>query len=141
MNNFDKTTLTAQTEINAPIEKVWALWNTPEHIMQWNNPNADWHTRRVENDLRPGGKFLFAMALKDGSLNFDFTGTYDEVITNQLISYTLNDGRRSTIIFTTGAPVKLVETFEADNSQPITMQQQFCQAVLDGFKGYVEGMG
>jgi uncharacterized protein YndB with AHSA1/START domain len=139
MNNSDKTTLTAETEINAPIEKVWALWTTPEDIMQWNNPNADWHTPRVDNDLRPGGKFLFAMALKDGSLSFDFTGTYDEVITNQLISYTLNDGRCSTITFTAGTPVKLVETFEADNTQPVAMQQEFCQAVLDGFKGYVEG--
>ncbi|MDB4919666.1 SRPBCC domain-containing protein [Mucilaginibacter sp.] len=139
MNNSDKTTLTAETEINAPIEKVWALWTTPEDIMQWNNPNADWHTPRVENDLRPGGKFLFAMALKDGSLNFDFTGSYDEVITNKLISYTLNDGRRSTITFTSGTSVKLVEAFEADNTQPIATQQEFCQAVLDGFKGYVEG--
>ena len=138
MKNTNKTTLIAQTEINAPIEKVWALWTTPEDIMQWNNPNADWHTPRVENDLRPGGKFLFAMALKDGSLNFDFTGTYDEVITNQLICYTLNDGRRSTIIFIAGTPVKLVETFEPDKNHPLAMQQEFCQAVLDGFKRYVE---
>lgn len=138
MKNVRKTTLVAQTEINAPIEKVWALWNTPEDIMQWNNPNADWHTPHVENDLRPGGKFLFAMALKDGSLNFDFTGTYDEIITNQLICYTLNDGRRSTIIFIAGTPVKLVETFEPESSQPLDMQQEFCQAVLDGFKRYVE---
>jgi len=138
MSNTDKATLTAEVEINAPIEKVWAAWNTPKDIMQWNSPNADWHTPHVENDLRPGGKFLFAMALKDGSLNFDFTGTYDEVITHQFISYTLNDGRRSVITFTAGAPVKLVEIFEPDGGQPLAMQQEFCQAVLDRFKGYVE---
>jgi uncharacterized protein YndB with AHSA1/START domain len=133
MKSAHKTPLIAQIEINAPIEKVWALWTTPGDIMQWNNPDADWHPPHVENDLRPGGKFLFAMALKDGSLN------YNEVITNQLISYTLNDGRRSTIIFISGAPVKLVETFEAESSQPFEMQQEFCQAVLDGFKKYAEG--
>ncbi|MEO6980256.1 MAG: SRPBCC domain-containing protein [Mucilaginibacter sp.] len=138
MSNTNKTTLSAEIEINAPVEKVWELWTTPEDIKQWNTPNADWHTPHAENDLRPGGQFLFAMALKDGSLNFDFTGTYDEIITNRLIAYTLNDGRKSTIHFTDGNPVKLVEIFEADGSQPTDMQQQFCQAVLDGFKKYVE---
>lgn len=139
MSKADKTILNCEIEINAPIEKVWALWTTPEDIKQWNSPNADWHTTKVENDLRTGGIFLFAMALKDGSLNFDFTGVYDEVKTNELISYTLNDGRKSTITFTTGTPVKVVETFEVDKNQPIAMQKEFCQAVLDGFKKYVEG--
>ncbi|SHN21556.1 SRPBCC domain-containing protein [Mucilaginibacter sp. OK098] len=139
MNKVDKTTLNGEIEINAPIEKVWALWTTPEDIKQWNTPNTDWHTTKVENDLRPGGAFLFAMALKDGSLNFDFTGVYDDVKTNELISYTLNDGRKSTITFTSGNPVILAESFEADNTQPIAMQKEFCQAVLDGFKKYVEG--
>jgi len=138
MSNTEKTTLSAETEINAPIEKVWALWTNPEDIMHWNTPDANWHTPHAENDLRPGGQFLFAMALKDGSLNFDFTGIYDEVITNRLIAYTLNDGRKSTIHFTAGNPVKLVEIFEADDNQPAAMQQQFCQAVLHGFKKYVE---
>jgi uncharacterized protein YndB with AHSA1/START domain len=138
MSNSEKTTLSAEIKINAPIEKVWELWNTPEDIMQWNTPNADWYTSHAENDLRPGGQFLFAMALKDGSLNFDFTGTYDEVISNRLIAYTLNDGRKSTIHFTAGNTVKLVEIFEADDNQPAAMQQQFCQAVLDGFRKYVE---
>ena len=141
MSNADKITLSAEIEINAPVEKVWALWTTPEDIKQWNTPNADWHTPHAENDLRPGGRFLFAMALKDGSLDFDFTGTYDEVITNRLIAYTLNDGRKSTIHFSAGYPVKVVEIFEADASQPAAMQQEFCQAVLNGFKKYVEEKG
>jgi len=139
MNKVDKTILNCEIEINAPIEKVWALWTTPEDIKQWNSPNIDWLTTKVENDLRSGGAFLFAMALKDGSLNFDFTGVYDEVKINELISYTLNDSRKSTITFTAGSPVKVVETFEADKNQPIAMQKEFCQAVLDGFKKYVEG--
>ena len=138
MNKADKTILSGKIEINAPIEKVWDLWTSPEDIKRWNTPNADWHTTNVENDLRTGGTFLFAMALKDGSLNFDFTGIYDEVKTNELISYKLNDGRKATINFNAGSPVILTETFEADNNQPIAMQKEFCQAVLDGFKRYVE---
>ncbi|MEZ0130760.1 SRPBCC domain-containing protein [Flavobacterium sp. LBUM151] len=46
-----------QNTINAPIEKVWKLWTLPEHIKNWNNASADWHTPYVENDLKAGGKF------------------------------------------------------------------------------------
>lgn len=135
----DNLTITVQTEINAPIEKVWKLWNTPEDIMQWNNMSADWHTPNVDNDVRPGGKFLFVMGLKDGSFSFDFKGTYHEVEVNRLIAYTLDDGRKTTITFAGDGPVRLTETFEPENTQPVAMQRDFCQAVIDGFKKYVEG--
>ena len=95
MNSNDKTTLSAEIEINAPIEKVWALWTTPEDIMQWNNPNADWHTPRVENDLRPGGKFYTRMTGPDG---FDSSGTgcFLEVIEGEKVVWTnaLGEGWR-----------------------------------------------
>lgn len=138
MHTTEKTILTAEIEINATIEKVWKLWTSPEDIMQWNNLSDDWHNTKVENDLRAGGKFLFAMALKDGSFNFDFCGTYDEVKTNELIAYTLDDGRKTTVTFTAGSAVKLIETFEANNTDPVDMQKSFCQAVLDRFKKYAE---
>ena|ERR1700744_376607 len=131
-------TITVQTEINAPIDKVWKLWNTPEDIMQWNNMSAEWHTPKVENDLRAGGKFLFVMGLKDGSFSFDFEGTYDQVEINRLITYTLDDGRKTAITFTGSNPVILTEIFEPENTQPVDMQRDFCQAVVDGFKRYVE---
>ena len=94
MDTQNKTVLTAETLVNAPIEKVWELWTTPKHIMEWNNLSDEWHNTKIENDLRVGGRFLFAMALKNGRFNFDFLGTYDEVKTNALITYTLDDGRK-----------------------------------------------
>jgi uncharacterized protein YndB with AHSA1/START domain len=93
MSTTDKTILTAETEVNAPLEKVWELWTSPSAITEWNNLSDAWHNTNVENDLRLGGKFLFAMGLKNGSFKFDFCGTYDEVKTNELIAYTLDDGR------------------------------------------------
>src|ERR1700749_69889 len=99
------TRITVETEIRAPIEKVWAFWNNPADIAQWNNMSDEWHTPKVENDVRAGGRFLFVMGLKDGSFNFEFKGTYDEVEVNRLITYTLDDGRQTTITFEGGAPV------------------------------------
>jgi uncharacterized protein YndB with AHSA1/START domain len=138
MNQPTDTLLTAEVEINAPIEKVWELWSAPEAIMEWNNLSDDWYNTRVENDLRPGGRFLFVMGLKDGSFNFDFCGTYNSVQPHRLITYTLDDNRRTVITFSAGNPVKLTEAFEANTTDNIDMQRNFCQAVLDRFKRYVE---
>ncbi|HXV45080.1 MAG TPA: SRPBCC domain-containing protein [Nitrososphaera sp.] len=81
-----KKTITVQAVINAPVEKVWKLWTTPEHITKWNNASDDWHTPRAENDLRVGGKFLYRMEAKNGSIGFDFVGVYDEIRRNELIA-------------------------------------------------------
>lgn len=138
MSIADKITLTAETEIHAPIAKVWELWNNPEDIKQWNTPSADWLTPHAENDLRPGGRFLYVMEMKDGSFSFNFQGTYDEVKPYEFIRYTLDDGRRSTITFIDGSPVKLIENFEPDGNEPLDMQREFCKGVLDKFARYVE---
>lgn len=65
--------ITVQAVINAPVAKVWQLYTAPEHITQWNYASDDWHTPRAENDLKPGGKFLYRMEAKDGSFGFDFS--------------------------------------------------------------------
>lgn len=139
----DRTSISVEIEINAPIEKIWKLWNTPEDIMQWNNMSEEWQNLKVENDLRPGGKFLFVMGLKNGSFQFDFSGTYDEVKKFELISYTLDDGRKSIITFLQGENgreyVKVIEMFQPENTQPVERQREFCHAVLNSFRKYVEG--
>lgn len=137
MNN--QSAITVQSMINAPVEKVWALWTDPTHITKWAAPSDDWHTTRAENDLRTGGKFLSRMEAKDGSFGFDFAGVYDEVTTNQLIDYTLGDGRKVTITFSSeGDTTKIVQTFDPESENPVEMQQGGWQAILDNFKKYAE---
>ena len=70
---------TLKTKVDAPVNRVWECWTLPEHIIHWNHASEEWQTTRAENDLRPGGKFLFRMEAKDGSTGFDFTGIYTEV--------------------------------------------------------------
>ncbi len=139
METTSKTSITIENEVKSPVEKVWALWSAPEHIMKWNSASEDWHTTKAENDLRPGGKFLSRMEAKDGSFGFDFGGVYDEVVANKLITYTLGDDRKVKIVFTThGNSTKLVITFDAENQNPIEMQRGGWQAILDSFKKYTE---
>lgn len=134
-----KNVITVEAVVNAAVGKVWKLWTTPKHIIQWNNASDDWHTPSAENDLRPGGEFTSRMAAKDGSVAFDFKGTYDEVIENQLISYTLEDGRKVKITFSNnGTETKVVETFEAEEVNSLELQKEGWQAILNNFKKYVE---
>jgi uncharacterized protein YndB with AHSA1/START domain len=138
MSDAAKTTLEASVNVNAPIEKVWELWTNPEDIKHWNNISDDWHTSKVENDVREGGEFLYVMGLKDGSFNFNFTGTYTEVKVNERMAYTLDDNRKSIITFTGSNPVKITEAFEPNANDSIDMQRDFCQTVLNTFKAYAE---
>ena len=79
------------------------------------------------------------MAARDGSFGFDFFGVYDEVIPERKIAYTMGDGRKVTVEFAaTDAGVEITETFEAEESNPLEMQRDGWQAILDHFKRYVE---
>jgi uncharacterized protein YndB with AHSA1/START domain len=138
---MDETkTITIKVIINAPVEQVWKLYTEPEHVMKWNNASNDWHTPRAENDLKVGGKFLYRMEAKDGSSGFDFEGTYEQVKTDELIVYSLTDGRKVEVIFIkdNDARTKMATTFEAENANSIEMQHDGWQAILNNFKKYVE---
>lgn len=133
-------TITVENTVNAPVEKVWEFWTGPEHITKWSNASDDWHTPFAENDLRTGGKFMSRMEAKDGSFGFDFGGVYDDVVTHERIAYTMGDGRKVAIAFSSnGNETKVTETFEPENQNPLEMQQAGWQAILDNFKKYTEG--
>jgi uncharacterized protein YndB with AHSA1/START domain len=134
-----KTRVTVQAVVQAPVEKVWKIWSEPEHITKWNQASETWHSPRAENDLRVGGKFLTRMEAKDGSMGFDFGGVYDVVKLHEEISYTMGDGRRVDITFTgQGNETKIVEIFDAESTHSIEMQQAGWQAIMDNFKSYAE---
>lgn len=135
----NKTNVTIQTTINAPAEKVWEYFTNPEHITKWNHASDDWHSPKAENDLRPGGKFNYRMEAKDGSFGFDFWGVYDIVETNETISYTMGDDRKVNINFSGDNNSTTVKsTFEAESSNPVEMQKNGWQTILDNFKKYTE---
>lgn len=139
MATQEKTVLTVKASVKAPVEKVWNYWNTPAHITQWNSASEDWHSPRSENDLRAGGKFSHRMEAKDGSFGFDYAGTYDVVTPNKYLEFTLGDGRKVTVEFTAnGDSTQINESFEAESTNSLELQQGGWQAILDNFKKYAE---
>ncbi|MES2277741.1 MAG: SRPBCC family protein [Bacteroidota bacterium] len=139
METANTSAITVTATVNAPINKVWAYWNQPEHITKWCQASPDWHAPYADNDPRTGGKFKTTMAAKDGSFSFDFEGVYSEVQDHKLIAYGLGDGRQVKITFDDlGDSTTVTETFDPETQNPIEMQRGGWQAILDSFKKYTE---
>jgi len=132
--------ITIETTVKAPVERVWAAWNDPRAIEQWNAASPDWHTPRASVDLREGGKFTSRMEARDGSMGFDFEGIYTRIEPNRLIEYTMGDGRKVRVEFAvTGDAVSVRETFDAEDTHTAEQQRQGWQSILDSFARHVEG--
>lgn len=139
MESKNKTTITVQTTIHAPVEVVWKYWTDPKHIINWNQASDDWHAPTAENDLRKGGKFSYRMESRDGSEGFDFFGEYTRVEPHQFIGYTLGDDRKVEIRFMAeGNFTRIVETFDPEEINPVELQQSGWQSILDNFRKYVD---
>ncbi len=134
-----RKSVTIQSKVNAPVTKVWEYFNAPQHVTKWNAASPDWHSPKAENDLKVGGQFNYRMEAKDGSFGFDFGGVYDEVEANKRLAYTMGDGRKVSVDFNEeNGATNIVEVFEAEDQNPVEMQQQGWQAILDNFKKYTE---
>lgn len=130
--------ITVEAKIAAPIEDVWRAWTTPADITQWNAASDDWHTTRASVDLRAGGAFSSRMEAKDGSVGFDFAGTYTRVVEHQLIECSFGD-RSLLVEFSGGADgVTVRETFDAETENSVELQRNGWQAILNSFKRHVE---
>ncbi len=137
MEKFKQITIEAL--VNAPLEKAWDCYTNSEHITQWNFADDSWCCPSAENDLRVGGKSKARMEAKDGSFGFDFEGIYEAVEIENYLCYVLADERKVKVWFEpneTYTKVKVV--FDAENENPLELQQGGWQAILNNYKKYTE---
>jgi uncharacterized protein YndB with AHSA1/START domain len=87
-----KATPTAERElvltrlIDAPRDKLFRAWTTPELLKQWFAP-LPWTTPAAELDVRPGGANLIVMRGPDGN-DMPNRGVYLEVVKNERLVFT-----------------------------------------------------
>lgn len=130
--------ITVEADIAAPIEEVWRAYTTPADIMKWNAASDDWHTTAASVDLREGGTFSSRMEAKDGSMGFDFAGTYTKIVPNNLIEFIFGD-RTARVVFTEGPKgVNVRVTFDAETTHSEEHQRSGWQAILNNFARHVE---
>lgn len=131
--------VTVDTTVRAPLAAVWEAWISPDRIAHWCTASPDWGVGAVENDVRLGGRFRTQMMAKDGSAGFDFCGEYAVVAPQQHLRYVMDDGRRVDVRFhPMGDTTYVSETFEAESQNPVEMQRQGWQAILENFRAHVE---
>lgn len=124
--------------IAADKEKVWNFYTTPEHIMKWNFADPSWHCPTASNDFKIGGRYLARMEAKDGSFGFDFEAIYTEINQGNGFTYEF-DGRQVTVQFIEeNQQTEVIVTFDPETENPIELQRNGWQAILDNFKKYTE---
>ncbi|WP_159634650.1 SRPBCC domain-containing protein [Erysipelothrix anatis] len=133
--------ISVTTRVNQPIDFVWMVWNDPQHIMKWNRASEDWHTINASNNLIVGGQLLSRMEAKDGSMGFDFGGTYTAIIPLSRIDYVLDDDREVSVSFVENYDsTTITQTFDPEATNPVAFQQAGWQAILDNFATYTENL-
>lgn len=132
-------TITVETVVAAPIAQVWRAYTSPQDIVKWNAASDDWHTTAATVDLRPGGAFSSRMEAKDGSMGFDFAGTYTKVVENKLIEYDFGDRKARVEFLPATEGVRVRVTFDAEETHSIDQQREGWQAILDNFARHVAG--
>jgi len=130
--------ITVETTVASPIEQVWRAYTSPDDIERWNAASDDWHTTAATVDLREGGTFSSRMEAKDGSMGFDFAGTYTKIVAPRLIEYRFGDRTASVEFIDAEGGVNVRVTFDAEATHSIEQQRGGWQAILNNFARYVE---
>jgi uncharacterized protein YndB with AHSA1/START domain len=75
--------------LDAPRERVFAVWTDPKHVGQWYGPDGFTITTH-EMDVRPGGVWRFIMHGPDGT-DYDNRIDYLEVVPPERLVYVLGE--------------------------------------------------
>jgi uncharacterized protein YndB with AHSA1/START domain len=130
--------ITIEATVAAPADEVWRAYTTPEDIKQWNAASDDWHTTSAAVDLREGGAFSSRMEARDGSMGFDFAGTYTKIVPHKLIEYSFGDRNARVEFADTPDGVRVRVTFDSEPTHSIEQQRDGWSAILKNFARHVE---
>ena len=130
--------ITISASVLADIKDVWNYYTLPEHITKWNFADPSWHCPSASNDMKIGGRYLARMEAKDGSFGFDFEAYYSDIQPNVSFTYGFA-GREVMVTFNEeNGLTKVTVTFDPETENPIELQKNGWQAILNNFKKYVD---
>lgn len=132
------TPIVIHTFVPATPEQAWDAFTTPAAITQWNQASPEWHCPSASVDLQVGGTYVARMEARDGSFGFDFEAVYEALDPHRALTLRMDDGRRAHTTFD-GEPdgTRVTTTFDPESSNPVEMQRDGWQAILDSYAAYV----
>lgn len=138
--NKKESDLVLTRVFDAPREVVFKVWTDPKHVAQWWGPRG-FQTTIQEMDVRPGGRWRYAMRGPDGN-DYPFDGVFVEVVEpERLVFEGAIHGDPNQSVWTevtfadsegkTKVTVRQVYSFESDATRgaPIGWNQQFDRLV------------
>jgi uncharacterized protein YndB with AHSA1/START domain len=138
---MENVMITIQATVLADSAKAWECYTLPAHITKWNFASDDWHCPAAFNELKVGGTYRVRMEAKDGSFGFDLEAIYDSVEQGKSFAYTMADGRPvNLVLHDKGSATEVTITFEAENQNPVELQREGWQAILNNYKKYIESV-
>jgi uncharacterized protein YndB with AHSA1/START domain len=133
--------ISVSTTVDVPRSETWHYYTEAEHVINWNFASEDWHCPAARNDLREGGTFAITMASKDGNMEVELEGTYEEIKPEQHIAYTLENGNKVTVDFKDQDDGTRVDIrFEPDPDEDHDSQRDQWEGILGNFRQYAERM-
>ena len=131
--------ISISAEVSAPANLVWDCYTNPEHIVNWNYASDEWHCPKAENNLIVGGEYSVYMEAKDGSFGFNLKATYTQLKMGESFVFVMSDGREVSFRITESDGLSHIDIlFEAESINPIDLQRQGWQSILNNFKRYAE---
>lgn len=83
---MSELSLTTTRQINAPVEKVFNAWLSPDTLKRFMLPGEDMHVPKAEVDAKVGGRFAIVMA--SGKDEIPHAGTYLTIDPHSKIVFT-----------------------------------------------------
>ena len=139
----DDATLIIKRVLNAPQERAFRAWTTPEYIQQWMRPEPGMVVPLANMDLRVGGKFRIQMKNPDGEF-FTAVGEFQEVKAPERLVYTWDwekDGSGTEFGEVEGKPSLMTVEFlkRGDQTELVLTHSRF--ASVQSRDNHAEGWG
>lgn len=129
--------------LDAPRERVFEAWTTPEHFAAWYGGDAEVPLDRLSMDVRPGGASSLVIVVPGTEMPFH--GVYREVVAPERLVFTLKDatapadieGETVTVTFTDRG-ARTTEMVFTQRGGNLTAEQY--AAAEDGWEAFFDAL-
>jgi len=130
--------ITVSVAVHCSVKQAWDAFTDPSSIKNWNFASPEWHCPAATSDLRPGGRFSYRMEARDGSMGFDYEGTFLEVTPYSRIRFTLGPEREVLVQFVEAdGGTSVSQTFVPETTFSHEQQRAGWQSIMDNYSKHV----
>ncbi len=141
LSSFSTFLNTSTFSVSSPISHVWNVFTTPTHVMNWVIPTNEFTSTPVIENFVVGANFHFPIVSENGTpFEFDFKGTFTNIIPGSFLAYTLENGTTLFVSFVVnGENVELTYSVDFGSNPTSEFHLNYFNTIMTNFKSYVLG--